>query len=220
MDRPPLPEPVARRARSYLAALVPAGRTSDAWHELVADVTYWGDREELPVLRLAHQVVLQHERVTDEVATLALDELGISSPDSVATVLDVSPADAEVLLDRVAEVQRPPDVHVFDAEAGAVGTREDPVADDAPDAEAGDDPVPEPTQPTTPATAPQEPEATAQPTGDRDGARAVRIGFEEDDVIEVGGWDDEPAAGLDRRRWMAIAAVVLVAALLLWLLAG
>lgn len=271
MDRPPLPEPVARRARSYLAALVPAGRTSDAWHELVADVTYWGDREELPVLRLAHQVVLQHERVTEEVAALALDELGISSPRSVAAVLDVSPAHAEALLDRVAtlvaEDGRPSDVHVFDAEAGAVEDRPvaheaddpapggaddpDPAEDDPdageadhPDVGGGDDAAPEAAGPVAPVAVPPdteasatdvadadarapdapapegaEPDATAQPAADPGATRAVRIGFEDDDVIEVGGWDDD-GAGLDARRWVAIIAVVVGAAILLWVLTG
>ena len=249
MDGPPLPEPVARRARSYLEALVPAGRTSDAWHELVADVAYWGDREELPVLRLAHQVVLQHERVTDEAATLALDELGISSPRAVAAVLDVSPSDAEVLVDRVAalvaEDERPPEVRVFDAEAGAVeahppadeedgpgpgdedgtGAEEDDTGDDptnpGPDEEATSHP-PEPAGPVADAPAPEpepEPDTAVEAPSERRDGRAVRIGFEDDDVIEVGGWDDDGGT-LDARRWGAIVAIVVGAAILLWLLIG
>lgn len=87
MERP-LSDDVARPVRAYLAALVPDDEVSDAWHELVADVTYWGDRQLLPVLRLAHQVVLQHERVAPEVATLVLLEAGVEDPAAVATVLD------------------------------------------------------------------------------------------------------------------------------------
>jgi hypothetical protein len=88
MERP-LPDEVARPTRAYVASLVPDDQLSDAWHELLADVAYWGDRELLPVLRLAHQVVLQHERVTGEVAALALCERGLDDPADVAAVLDV-----------------------------------------------------------------------------------------------------------------------------------
>lgn len=84
----PLPDETARPARAYLAALVRADEVSDAWHELTADVAYWGDRELLAVLRLAHQVVVQHERISGEVATLALADLGVDDPADVAVVLD------------------------------------------------------------------------------------------------------------------------------------
>lgn len=87
MERP-LPDDVARPVRAYLAALVPGDEVSDAWHELLADVAYWHERQLLPVLRLAHQVVLQHQRVTPEVAALALVEGGIEDPEEVAVVLD------------------------------------------------------------------------------------------------------------------------------------
>lgn len=245
MDRPPLPDPVARCARSYLAALVPSTQVSDAWHELLADVAYWGDRQELPVLRLAHQVVLQHERVTDEVAVLVLDELGIASPPSVAEVLDVTTSHAATLLDRVAatvaEEDRPGDVHVFDAEVGEVGTRaaghEDAPSEDTPDDETPDDETPDDeasAEDTPPDDAPAVAVLTDEPSSaedrpaapDDEGAtavadrpaesHAVRIGFEDDDVIEVGDWND-PTTGLDARRWLA---VVVVAAFLLWALLG
>lgn len=260
MSRPPLPAPVARRARTYLASLVPAEETSDAWHELVADATYWGECEELPVLRLAHQVVLQHQRVTPEVAALALDEMGVSSSTAVAEVLDLSRADAEALLQRIAddlaEVDRAPEVHVFDAEAGGLGAAtadeegdepDGPSAtvtddhDEAPrgatappgsetDEPAGERPVPEDEGPapddegpgrdaSPPEASAAEPSERTRPRGrERPAGRAVRIGFEDDDVIEVDHWDQ--SAGMDARRWGVILLVLVVAAVLLWLLTG
>lgn len=228
MNGPPLPEPVARRARTYLASLVPVEETSDAWHELVADATYWGEREELPVLRLAHQVVLQHQRVTQEVATLALDEMGITSPVAVAQVLDVAEADARALRERVTETieeaNRASPVHVFDAEVGAVGTRTDPdpgdgdeVAEDVRVATVDDADVAATGRDL--AAAPGADEPSAAPARDEaPSGTAVRIGFEEDDVIEVDAWEDPE--GLGSRRWAAVAAIAVAALVLLWLLVG
>lgn len=228
MERPPLPDPVARRARTYLAALVPPAETSDAWHELLADVTYWGDRDEVAVLRLAHQVVLQHERVTAEAAVLVLDEVGVTSPDAVAAVLDVGPPEAEALVqrvaDHVAEAEQSPDVHVFDAEAGAVGTRAP--RDDEPDGAAETtEPaeVPEPVDAREPADAPEpvaagEPAPRPEPTGEAGAPASVQIGFDDDEVLELD--DDASLVPVDRRRWWAAAAIAVVALLLLWFLLG
>lgn len=208
MDRPPLADPVARQARHYLTALVSSEDVSDAWHELVDDVRYWGEQEPVPVLRLAHQVVLQHQRVTPEASVLALDEVGVCAPPDVAAVLDLEPPDAERLVEHVtatmAEGDHDPAIHVFDAEAGAVGTRVgDPAADDG--QVVATDPAGEP----EPDPAPDEPGPPRH---------AVRIGFEDDDVIEID--DGESPAAPGWLRWVGILLLVLAVVIVVGVLVG
>lgn len=103
MERRPLPDDVARSARAHLAALLPPDHVSDGWHDLLAEVAYWGESETVPVLRLAHQVVLQHQPVTPAVAAHSLVEAGVNAPDDVAVVLDTDTDRARALLVEVSE---------------------------------------------------------------------------------------------------------------------
>lgn len=215
MDRP-LPDDVARPARAYLAALVPADEVSDAWHELVADVAYWDDRQLLPVLRLAHQVVLQHARVTPEAAALVLVEAGIDQPEDVAAVLD-SDVDSARTWTRAALATRDDasetlaTVTTGRLAGAAVDTTHRP----APTEPVALHPVGDPPVETveTPADLPVESDAAAPAPA----PEAVRIGFDE---------DDGPLPDLEGRshrrpvRTVALLVVVLVAlVVVLWVLA-
>lgn len=161
MERP-LPDAVARPVRAYLATLVPPQERSDAWHELAADVAYWGEGDLLAVLRLAHQVVLQHERVTPEVAALALADIGVDDPGDVAVVLDADVATAR----RWVEAARASAEGDQDADPSRATGR----FPDRPRTAATVTPSPPPSQPAAPVQA--APDAPSE---------AVRIGFDEDD---------------------------------------
>lgn len=214
MERP-LPEDVARPARAYLAALVPPDELSDAWHELVDDVAYWGDRELLPVLGLAHQVVLQHERVAPEVAALALVESGVEDPADVAVVLGADEDDAREWT-RAAVAARDgddaPPTRRFDDVGGPAPEHEpdSPQPDPAPD-DAAPDPAPAASSHVA-TTSPPRPAATspdeATPSEQGNGP-AMRIGFEDDRPLPI---HDEHAG---EPRWTTRR--ILVAALVLWL---
>ena len=211
MERP-LPDDVARPARAYLAALVPADEVSDAWHELLADVAYWGDRHLLAVLRLAHQVVLQHERVTPEAAALALVEVGVDAPADVAAVLDADPTDARAWTE------------------AARATRD------------GDEPAvkPTPPRPPSPPRSPCPPRRRRRPSPPRRPPRhaprrghsrrhapprtadpepapgAVRIGFEDDEPLPA--FHDDAGRRLTTRTIVLVAVVLWVLVVLLWTL--
>lgn len=206
MERP-LADDVARPARAYLAALVPPGQLSDAWHELVDDVAYWGDRELLPVLRLAHQVVLQHERVAPEVAALALVESGVEDPADVAVVLG---ADEEAAREwtRTAVAARDgddvPPHRRFDDTTGPVAT---PEPEPRP-------PAPEP-QPDEARSEPADalpPEPAAAPAA----GRAMRIGFEDDGPLPA--YDEHAGPRWTTRRILVAALVLWVLVVAVWLL--
>lgn len=191
----PLPEDVARTARAYLAALVPPAEVSDAWHELVADARYWGDSELVPVVRLAHQVALQHQPVTAEVAVLALQEVGIDQPSSIARVLDVDEDTARGWTREVAtSVERDAGGAPAPGHAGGAPARD---------------------QQRGPADGDAGPPAEPSDNGDD----AVRIGFEEDGPLP--GLDDldSPASTTPRRGLVVVAvAVAVVLFLVVWLL--
>lgn len=210
----PLPEDVARTARAYLAALVPAPEVSDAWHELVADATYWGDRELVPVVRLAHQVALQHQPVAPEVAVLALHEVGIDQDASIARVLDVDEDAARAWSQQVAASV------VGDADVGA--------GEDAGGQGAGRFSEPGPSHARSapvhaPGPAPEPDDLDAAPSAgpSGNGGDAVRIGFEDDGPLPSIDELDSPASTTPRRG--LVVAVVVVAVLLVlavWLLGG
>lgn len=247
MDRP-LPDTLARPARAYLAALVPPHELSDAWHELLEDVTYWGDRDEVGVLRLATGVVRQHQRVTDEAATLALVDAGVVDAEVVAPVLQVDTRRAEALLREVA-------AHLDDGDAGAASAPA-AVADDTPPSAAPadredqaaaheeqaagseDEATPEPeAAPTAPAEAraatPAEPVAAhAAPasTSDREGPvevdaprtaagpASVRIGFEDDTPLDIR--EDAGRRRIPTGGLVVAATLVWVVIVVVWVATG
>lgn len=203
MERP-LPDEVARRVREYLGALVPPDERADAWHELVADARYWREQEHLPVLRLAHQVVLQHVRVTSEAAVLALRDVGITDAVDLAEVLDVSALEASILLDEVAATLGGP--------PAGTGSRRVVVARAAPA-------VPEPPV-TTPAPgsppSPEGAESPAEPPPTR--TDALRIGFEEDGPLP--DLEDQGRGRFSIGQLLVIAIVVWMVIVVLWALTG
>lgn len=222
----PLPEDVARTARAYLAALVPSDEVSDAWHELVADATYWGESGRVEVVRLAHQVAVQHQPVAPQVAVLALREAGMDQPASVARVLDVDHdtaqgwiAEVAASLDDTSASSREP-ARDGPERATAPPRASHPPAGPARPAPAGsvdgpgvaiDDGVDAPGAPddgTSPAAPPVD--------GDTD---AVRIGFE-DDAVPPGLDEFDAPADTSPRRGMVVAAVVVVVlvVLVVWML--
>lgn len=221
MERP-LSDDVARPVRAYLAALVPDDEVSDAWHELVADVTYWGDRQLLPVLRLAHQVVLQHERVAPEVATLVLVEAGIEDPAAVATVLDADEDTArgwtEVALSSRDGDETPSGRFTAPSRARPPRGR-GPVAEPP----AAEPPAAEPPAAEPPAAEPSAAEPSGASPGDDDPASsddtrgAVRIGFDDHEPLpdlEVG--DDQRVTA----RGIVLAVLALLVVLVaIWVLA-
>lgn len=194
----PLPEDVARTARAYLAALVPAGEVSDAWHELVADATYWREDELVPVVRLAHQVALQHQPVAPQVAVLALREVGMGQPSAVARVLDVDEDTARGWTREVgASLDDAPET------AAAPETADDADAAEGPDPSGGPEVAPDTDAPTSsPTSAPA------------DEGSAVRIGFEEDGPVAALDELDSPASTTPRRGMVVAALVVAVLVIL------
>lgn len=210
----PLPEDVARTARAYLAALVPAPEVSDAWHELVADATYWGDRELVPVVRLAHQVALQHQPVAPEVAVLALHEVGIDLDASIARVLDVDEDTARRWSQQAtASVAGDAGAAAGEGAGGqGAGRFSGPGPSHARSA---------PAQSQSPRPEPDVLDAgpAAAPSGNN--GNAVRIGFEDDGPLPSADELDSPASTTPRRG--LVAAIVVVAVLLIlamWLLGG
>lgn len=195
MERP-LPDDVARPARAYLAALVPPEELSDAWHELVDDVAYWGDRDLLPVLGLAHQVALQHQRVAPEVAALALVETGVEDPRDVAVVLGAD-EDAAREWTRTAVAAR-------DGEDAPPPRRFDDVGGPTPVSAPDPEPDPEPAPTAVETASPEEP---AEP--------AMRIGFDDDGPLPDYG-DGEPR--WTTRRILVAALALWVVVVLVWLL--
>lgn len=203
----PLPEHVARIARAYLGALVPPAEVSDAWHELVADATYWGDRDLVPVMVMAHQVVLQHQRVAPEVAVLALRDLDMDQPATVAQVLAVDEGTAHRLTDEVAaSVEGGP-------AADAVGRFATGVQDRARTTAPTGSPVIHPADEPGPSRTPSPPAPST--TTDGSGG-AVRIGFEDDSPMT--GFDEAGSPGgiTARRVVLLVAAAVVIVSL--WLL--
>lgn len=202
----PLTEDVARTARAYLGALVPPGEVSDAWHELVADATYWGDRDLVAVMVLAHQVVLQHQRVAPEVAVLALQELDLDQPGTVARVLAVDEATADRLTDEVAaSVEGGPAADPVGRFATAPAPDRPRGAVSTPTRDATTEPAPE--------SAPSPAPAASEASGD-----ALRIGFEDDERPLTGFDDPAPPEGTTARRVaLVVAAVVVVVSLVLLL---
>lgn len=195
----PLPDDVARPVRAYLAALVPADERSDAWHELVDDVGYWGDRELLPVLRLAHQVVLQHERVTPEVAALALVEVGVDEPADVAAVLGTDEATAREWTRTALEAR--------DGDTVPVGRFVDPAATaTSPDRTTASPPA-------DPRPAASDPEAEPEVEG---GGSAVRIGFDDDEPLP--SFSEDAGQRWTTRRILVAALVLWALVVLVWLL--
>ncbi len=198
MERRPLPDDVARTARAHLAALLPPDHVSDAWHDLLAEVSYWGESETVPVLRLAHQVVLQHQPVTPAVAAHSLVEAGVDDPDDVAAALDTDPDRARALLAEVTaavgEEGAAPDPPTVVEDAAIVG------ASDAPQEPAGEDPRKDPEEAAT-ATSP-----------------SVRIGFDEDEAVVPS--DQAASSWFTLRRLLVVAAVLWFLVVLVWALGG
>ena len=200
----PLPEDVARTARAYLAALVPAGEVSDAWHELVADATYWGESERVEVVRLAHQVALQHQPVAPQVAVLALRETGMDQPATVARVLDVDEDTAHGWIREVAAS--------LDDTTGAGTTPGRPQAPPPPNGAS----APEPSGGREVAR-----DAGAPFSSPGDHGEAVRIGFEDDRAVSALDDLDSPASTTPRRGMVVAAIVVAVLVIVLvWAVGG
>lgn len=212
MERRPLPDDVARTARAHLAALLPPGHLSDAWHDLLAEVAYWGESELVPVLRLAHQVVLQHQPVTPAVAAHSLVEAGVDDPDDVAVVLDTDADRARALLAEVSEavgaVDAAPAPPRVIEDAAVAGAADGPVAADTPARPTlGEPPVASP----EPAPADREESATAT-------SPSVRIGFDEDEAVVPS--DQGASWGFTMRRLLVVAAVLWFLVVLVWAFGG
>lgn len=243
MGERPLPDEVARAARAYLAALVSPSARADAWHDLLAEVRYWQDDQLVPVLRLAHQVVGQHERVTDEAAAHALVDVGLAEVDDLARVLGASLDTARDLRERVERaqesVERPTGALVNGrasgdrAQASANRTMQ-PATEDAKVVTA----EPQDMADATPVTAPASPSSTEATQALARPGPALRIGFDDLDAVatdtsdddadtsddDSDDWDDGddgPSGGLlSYRRLIAIAVVVWVLVVVAWLLGG
>lgn len=235
----PLTDDVARPARSYLAALLPADEVSDAWHELLDDAAYWGERDLRPVLRLAHQVVLQHERVTPEVAALVLADLGVDDPADVAHVLDTDEATArqwaaQAEASREGDVAPPPAAPLgrfadpARTPAAAEGRPVPPADAPEPPTRVGgvatevSTPAREASAPATTAPAPAtEQSAPATEVAAASPGGAVRIGFEDDHPLPGGAADDSDGdrPRVTTRGIVAIALLLWVVVVVLWVLA-
>ena len=222
----PLPDDVARTARAYLASLLPPSDFSDAWHELVADVDYWGDRDLVPVVRLAHQVVLQHQRLAPEVAVLALAEVGVDDPGAMAAVLDADTDQVARWVDEVATQRDGATPMVTIAEPGLEPVPDAPHDPPAPDEPAGDDvppswdAAPPPTEADHRAEPDHRPEPDLRAEADLDTpsaqpAEAVRIGFDDDEPLPD---LDGRARGVGRRDLLVATATLAVLILIVWLL--
>jgi hypothetical protein len=217
----PLPDDVARTARAYLASLLPPSDLSDAWHELVADVDYWGDRELVPVVRLAHQVVLQHQRLAPEVAVLALAEVGVDDLGAMAAVLDADTDQVTRWADEVASQRDGATPMVTIAEPGLEPVPDAPGDPPAPDEPVGDDDVPPSWDAAPPAAeADHRAEADLPPDPDLDtpsaeSTEAVRIGFDDDEPLPD---LDGRARGVGRRDLLVAATTLAVLILIVWLL--
>lgn len=225
----PLPEQTARSARAYLAGLVPPDELSDAWHELLEDVAYWGDRDLVGVMRLATYVLRQHQRITDEVAALGLLDVGIDDPGAIARILEVDGKVADTLAGLRDTVDPPTDATDATeapaqppaAEAPATGrfTRQrDPAGGDSTARSSSSDP--RRTVVIGDHDGDHEDPAEAPTTGTDPG---VRIGFDDDAVQTVHGPEDGQVpegrgGGLSTRQVAAIAVGVWVAILILWLI--
>jgi hypothetical protein len=247
MGERPLSDEVARAARAYLAALVSPSARADAWHDLLAEVRYWQDDQLVPVLRLAHQVVGQHERVTDEAAAFALADVGIVEVDDLAVVLNVDPVVARDLreqADRARESGERVTGHAVAAQdaSRAVSSQEAEPADaeetkstDAiPVDAAGGSAAPPGTDDPTPAAVPASTAPSSTDASLRSAAPALRIGFDDQDAVDTGmagddrddrddqdEWDDESPDGiLTYQRLVWIAVIVWILVVIAWLLSG
>ncbi len=214
MERRPLPDDVARTARAHLAALLPPDHVSDAWHDLLAEASYWGESETVPVLRLAHQVVLQHQPVTAAVAAHSLAEAGLDDPDDLAAVLDTDTDRARALLAEVTDAVEeqgaaPAPSRVIEdaavAGAAAPGPTRPPAGDAAPvdvDATTPDRPAPGG-------------ERRAEEPGD---SASVRIGFDEDEPVVPS--ERAGNSWFTMRRLLVAAAVLWFLVVLVWAFGG
>lgn len=166
MDQPALAPDVVRATRTYLSALLPGAEVDDAMHEVVADVSYWHEDDADAVLRMAHAVVAQRSRISDEAAVQALvGEVGITDDDRLGRILSIEPSAARRLRDGVRTKLG----------SGIPAAADEPVAApvDVPDRPEPDRPEPDPTA--------AESVADEAPRSVPDGP--VRIGFDEAEVV-------------------------------------
>lgn len=169
-DRPFSAETAAAVQR-YLGAFLSGSSASDAIHDVVTDVKYWGDSDHLEVLRIAHGVLGVHARIAVDVEFLTLvQDLGLTVPEAVGVMeLSEPPAGLEDLVTAAPEpapaVMEPapaaPPASFVEPEPAAVepATADDEPAPDvietvAPDDESSD--VAPPDVPTPATTTPDE----------------------------------------------------------------
>lgn len=103
MVRHHLPPEYAAPARAYLRAFLDEREATDAMHEVVEDVTYWGDDSLTSVLSATHSVLLSRVRITSEAAASWLvEELGLPVDEAARVTGDASdPLDEEVASEQV-----------------------------------------------------------------------------------------------------------------------
>lgn len=98
MVRHHLPPEFAAPARAYLRAFLDEREAADAMHEVVEDVTYWGDDSLTGVLSATHSVLLSRVRITSEAAASWLvEELGLPVDEALTvTGGEIDPPDEGV----------------------------------------------------------------------------------------------------------------------------
>ncbi len=93
------PPHLVERVWAYFAAFLPPAAVDGAVDETLADADFWGDDDEVQVLRAAHAVLTSRIRVAADVEVLVLVEDLELDVDRAAEVVDLPPARVSALLD-------------------------------------------------------------------------------------------------------------------------
>lgn len=198
MVRHHLPPEYAAPARAYLRAFLDEREATDAMHEVVEDVTYWGDDSLTSVLAATHAVLLSRVRITSEAAASWLvEELGLAVDEALAvTGGEIDLPDEEV----------PPE------------SAEPPESDEKTPPEPDEEVPPAPVEREHPAPERDEPQAgperveraSTPPGPARVSPEPLRIGFDEG-PLPVSLFDEPPSVS---RAWI-VAGMLVIGSLLL-----